>query len=302
MNGELILKGYKFSKKLILNLQDKTVLTGKDNFMAFEIFNMLESYFNRKVFSDYYLDMDTLLILNGNKLSGNEFSVFRMHPTVNLTEELKISKKSVLGQVVNELFPESSDKTFPVAEALQKYVLEELNSITDNYGVSFIFEGGDIFTLAKILAPVVKENGQDILAKDHDQFYCKTMLLQLVSRLETKKKKMLLVELPEYGLRDKEIEDFFELLAAASIDDIIIYTHKKNILRVITQVFNYNVMKNGRIIGFDDYDELEKELLEIFNSCSKNEIEQKVIEYIFDSSNTSAGEDEFRSIMEMFLN
>ena len=114
MNGELLLKGYKFPQKLILNLSDKTVITGQDKFVGYEIFNMLESFFNRKAFSDYYLDCDITLILNGNKLSGDEFVVFRLHPIVSLTEELKISKKSILGQIVNELFPDAKETFSPL--------------------------------------------------------------------------------------------------------------------------------------------------------------------------------------------
>lgn len=301
MNGELLLKGYKFSEKLVLNLLDKTVLTGEDFFTTYEIFNMLENYFNRKTFSDYYLDKGTILILNGNKLSGDEFAVFRIRPTINFSEELKISKKSVLGQVLHAIFEEISDKRkSSIMDTIRLNVLDYLNSITERYRLSFVYDGDDIFTLAKILLPVIKEaGGQDILQQEQDQFYYKAMLLDLVSRLKISKNKILLVELPEYGLREEETEEFFKLLKASPIDNIIIYTRKYKINKVIPNVFNYNVIKNGKIYGFNDYDELEKQLQII--GTPENEIEQKVIEYIFQQQNDYFRIDEFSHLVDSFL-
>ena len=52
MDGELCVKGYKFNKSLHLNLQKNTVITGDDDFIGHELFNMLESFFNKQNFSD----------------------------------------------------------------------------------------------------------------------------------------------------------------------------------------------------------------------------------------------------------
>lgn len=301
MNGELLLQGYKFSEKLILNLQDKTVLTGEDTFTVFEIFNMLENYFNRKDFSDYYLDQGTILILNGNKLSGAEFAVFRLRPVLNLSEELKISKRSILGQAMQAIFSDD-DKMPAIMAALQADVISRLNAITEGYGVSFVCEKDDILTLAKILLPVVKEkSGQEILQQEQDQFHCKAMLLDFIVRLKTNKKKLLLVELPEYGLQEGETTEFLKLLSAAPIDNVIIYTCKMDIYKVIPQVFNYNAIKNGRLYGFDDYDELEKQLQDVCNGSSADEIEQKVMEYIFQPKNNRYGKAEFERIVDGFF-
>lgn len=303
MNGELILKGYKFTEKLILNLQDKTVLTGEDSFTAFEVFNMLENYFNRKSFSEYYLDNGTILILNGNKLSGSEFVVFRMRPVVNLAEELKISKKSILGQVLHNVFDEGSDEIPKFMAAIEMNLLSRMNAITEEYRVSFACDEASIFTLAKILLPVVREkDGQDILQQEHDQYYCKAMLLDLVARLKTDKKKLLLIELPEYGLQQGEVTEFLKLLSVAPIDNIIIYTYNREVCKIIPQVFNYNVIRNSRLCGFDDYDMLEKELQNILlYDVSGKEIEQKVLDYIFHSPANCKKNEEFALIVEGFL-
>lgn len=264
---------------------------------------MLESYFNRKAFSDYYLDKGTILILNGNKLSDEEFAVFRISPIVNLTEEIKVSKKSILGLALHAVFEDSSDEFVNLTDALQKNVLNRLNAITEGYGVSFVCGGTDIFTLAKILQPVVKEeNGQDILQQEHDQYYCKAMLLDFVVRLKTKKKKLLLVELPEYGLRTGELENFLQLVSVASLDNVIIYTRKMDVCAVIPKVYNYNVLKNGRSYGFDDYDQLDKQLQNVLIGSSEDEIEKKVLEYVFQSQSGSHEKDEFAHIVDDFLN
>lgn len=300
MNGELLLKGYKFPEKLLLNLLDKTIITGEDTFTVFEIFNMLENYFSRKAFSDHYLDQGTVLVLNGNKLSGDEFAVFRLRPVVNLAEELKITKKSILGQVVQALFPQTNNTLPLIEEALQKSVLNPLNAITENYRVSYVYQGDDVFNIAKILLPVVKElSGQDILAKEHDQFYCKAMMLDFIERLEIDQRKLLLVELPEYGLKEGEVVEFITSLAKATIDNIIIYTNRIEVSKTIPQVYNYNVIKNGKLSGFDEYDQLEIILQNLAVDKSEAEIQQKVLESILQGQQRK---DEFAWAVEEFLN
>ena len=302
MNGELLLKGYKFPRQLVLNFLDKTVITGEDTFTAFEIFNMLENYFSRKTFSDYYLDKGTVLILNGSVLSCEEFAVFRLHPTINLAEELKITKKSVVGQVAAALFPESKSSFAPVVDALRQCLLDPLNNLTGNYGLSYNCDDSDIFTFAKILQPTVTGTaGEDILAREHDQFYCKAMLLDFIAKLKINKKKLLLVELPEYGLKEDEVPVLLNLLKTAAIDNILVYTTKAEICEIIPQIYNYNVIKNGNVFGFDDYDRLEITLQGLFINSSEEEIQQKVLEYIFQRPNWQK-KDEFAMAVENFLN
>lgn len=302
MNGELLLKGYKFSRKIVLNLQDKTVLTGEDTFTAFEVFNMMENYFNRKNFSEYFFDKGTTLILNGNVLSGEEFVVFRLRPIIDLSEELKINKRSILGQAMQTVFAGADDKITEVMDDIQRNVLSYLNAITEGYGISFVSEADNIFALAKILVPVVKESGgQEVLQQEHDQYYCKSMILDFIVRLKTNKKKLLLVELPEYGLKEEEFNKFVKLLSAAPIDNIIIYTRKVEISKIIPQIFNYHVVKDGKLYGFDDYDMLEKQLQEVMINASAEQIEQKVIKYIFSSPAGFQMKNEFTQLVDNFL-
>ncbi len=302
MNGELLLKGYKFPRQLVLNFLDRTVITGEDTFTAFEIFNMLENYFSRKTFSDYYLDKGTVLILNGSMLSCEEFAVFRLRPTINLAEELKISKKSIVGQAAAALFPESKSSFAPIVDAVRQCLLDPLNKLTGDYGLSYNCDDSDIYTFAKILQPVVKcTAGHDVLAREHDQFYCKAMLLDLIAKLKINKKKLLLIELPEYGLKENEVPALLNQLKAAAIDNILLYTAKAEICKIIPQIYNYNVVKNGKVYGFDDYDRLERMLQDLYINSSEEEIQQKVLEYIFQRSKRQE-KDEFAMVVENFLN
>ena len=50
MEGELLIKGYKFDNDIRINLQSKTVIVGDNSFIVYEVFNMLEKYFNKKDF------------------------------------------------------------------------------------------------------------------------------------------------------------------------------------------------------------------------------------------------------------
>lgn len=74
------------------------------------------------------------------------------------------------------------------------------------------------------------------------------------------------------------------------------------ICKAIPKVFNYNVLKNGRSYGFDDYDELDKQLQNVFIDSSEDEIVKKVLEYVVLSQTGSHEKDEFANIVDDFLN
>lgn len=301
MDGELLLTGYKFKEKLSLNLQSKTILTGDDTFTIHEIFNMIDNYFNRQAFSDFYLDTGVVMVLNGNILRADEFAVFRLSPIIDLSGELKVSKKSILGQVIRVLFDHSSDELQHVEQTLERKVLSKINTITSEYGVSFSFEADDIFNLAKILQPIVTEkSGHQVLINEHDQYQCKTFLIDLIGQIQIKKKKLLLVELPEYGLREAEVPQILNMLAQSPIDNVIIYTRRLEMAIAVPSIFNYHLSRDYKILGFDDYDELDKELKELLIDCSTKEIELKVIGYILGYGNSNMEEDVVK-VIEKFL-
>ena len=50
MEGELLIKGYKFDNDIRINLQSKTVIVGDNSFIVFEVFNMLKNILTKKIF------------------------------------------------------------------------------------------------------------------------------------------------------------------------------------------------------------------------------------------------------------
>ena len=79
MNGEWIVYGYKFHKKVHLNLSDRVVFLSSGNYeLVYNVFNFMCKFFNKQNFSDVYLDAGTGLISYGSKLTGIEFLLFRV--------------------------------------------------------------------------------------------------------------------------------------------------------------------------------------------------------------------------------
>ncbi len=108
------------------------------------------------------------------------------------------------------------------------------------------------------------------------------------------------IELPEYGLKDKELQDFLQILVKASIDNIVIYTNRVEVTKTIPDIYNYNISKKGELHGFDDYDELESKLrLLIYNE--NVDIVGRIFDYIFSlSSGIKLENDSFTRIIEEF--
>ena len=94
MEGIFSLDGYKLNKRIYINLQKVTILTAhNDYYTPVIIFDLLDSYFNKKDFSDTFLNKGVFVSLNEKKLNPQDLIVFRLRPTVNLENELKITKK-----------------------------------------------------------------------------------------------------------------------------------------------------------------------------------------------------------------
>ena len=301
MNGELCVKGYKFSKALHLNLQKNTVITGDDDFVGFELFNMLESFFNKQSFSDGFLDSGMAIVLNGNMLSGSEFAVYRIPPVVNIGEELKITKKSILGQML-----EGSSCIDDAAVSNLKYIIDEtiiakIQQSLGSFGVSISLDELNLFNLAKIFrTSIIGESGQELFPQEWGQFQCKAFLLHLLENQRTTKKKIILVELPEYGMREQERAAWFDRLACSTLDNIMVYTKDMQICRAIPDIFSYHVVHNSTIYGFDDYDLLEAQLREVMPHEEELEVMEKIWKYIFDRVTYKVG-DEFLKVMNEFF-
>ena len=280
MDGELLIKGYKFDNDIRINLQSKTVIVGDNSFIVFEVFNMLEKYFNKKDFSEYYLNNNTTVIINELKLSGNEFIVFRMKPLCDLNEELKLTKKSFAGKYFNEEFSKFN-YIEDLKKSLNSNILGNLNNNLKNYNIEYDIDELDFFDIAKLISPnVYNSNGDEILFNEQNQFFIKCFLLNFINQLKTEKKIMLLIELPEYGLNKSEITELFKVINELSIDNVIVYTNDKSIIDIIKNIFSYHSTYKNQLCGFDDYDLLEEEFM-LKNNISRSSIEKMVLENLF---------------------
>ena len=280
MDGELLIKGYKFDNDIRINLQSKTVIVGDDSFIVFEVFNMLEKYFNKKDFSEYYLNNNTTVIINELKLSGNEFIVFRMKPLCDLNEELKLTKKSFAGKYFNEEFSKFN-YIEDLKKSLNSNILGNLNNNLKNYNIEYDIDELDFFDIAKLISPnVYNSDGDEILFNEQNQFFIKCFLLNFINQLKTEKKIMLLIELPEYGLNKSEITELFKVINELSIDNVIVYTNDKSIIDIIKNIFSYHSTYKNQLCGFDDYDLLVEEFM-LKNNISRSSIEKMVLENLF---------------------
>lgn len=280
MEGELLIKGYKFDNDIRINLQSKTVIVGDDSFIVFEVFNMLEKYFNKKDFSEYYLNNNTTVIINELKLSGNEFIVFRMKPLCDLNEELKLTKKSFAGKYFNEEFSKFN-YIEDLKKSLNSNILGNLNNNLKKYNIEYDIDELDFFDIAKLISPnVYNSDGDEILFNEQNQFFIKCFLLNFINQLKTEKKIMLLIELPEYGLNKSEITELFKVINELSIDNVIVYTNDKSIIDIIKNIFFYHATYKNQLCGFDDYDLLEEEFM-LKNNISRSSIEKMVLENLF---------------------
>ena len=280
MEGELLIKGYKFDNDIRINFQSKTVIVGDDSFIVFEVFNMLEKYFNKKDFSEYYLNNNTTVIINELKLSGNEFIVFRMKPLCDINEEVKLTKKSFAGKYFNEEFSKFN-YIEDLKKSLNSNILGNLNNNLKKYNIEYDIDELDFFDIAKLISPnVYNSDGDEILFNEQNQFFIKCFLLNFINQLKTEKKIMLLIELPEYGLNKSEITELFKVINELSIDNVIVYTNDKSIIDIIKNIFSYHSTYKNQLCGFDDYDLLEEEFM-LKNNISRSSIEKMVLENLF---------------------
>ena len=263
MDGTLFLEGYKLKYRISLNLQQHTILLShSDMFTPTVLFDMIERYFNKQNFSDTY-QKGVHLRLNEKKLSPTDFQVWRIHPTVNAEEEIKIAKKTLLGQYLEQLYRDKQEIFERIGHNIETELLRELNMMLARYDMRLDCDEQNIYTFAKMLSLSTYQDEEEILSGEYSQYQAKTFLLDMIDNIKTKKPKLLLVELPEYGLDREELQAWFALLMSKQqIENSIIYTQSKEILHHIEDIYAYHLCRDYRVLGFDNYDEMEEMLLD----------------------------------------
>lgn len=259
MDGMLLLEGYKLKQAVYLNLQKHTIfITHSDYYTPVVMFDLLERYFGKKDFSEKYLQSNIQISLNNDKLMPTDYIVYRIKPVIDLEAETKIVKKSVLGQFLEQKYRDQEDVFQSVSETMETEILAKINNTLTAYGMKMCCQEQNIFNFAKMLTLNCYVENEEILFKEHSQYQAKKFFLDLISKLVTEKPKLLLFELPEYGLDDSEIKALFHsLINVDNIENVLIYTNSKEILEYVRDIYAYHIIKAGSILGFDDYDEME---------------------------------------------
>lgn len=294
MEGIFSLDGYKLNKRIYINLQKVTILTAhNDYYTPVIIFDLLDSYFNKKDFSDTFLNKGVFVSLNEKKLNPQDLIVFRLRPTVNLENELKITKKTILGQILNQKFCEKQDIYNKVLFYLQKDIISKLDEELINYGLKSLIVEENIFNFAKLIEIENYIDENPVFFKEQDQYLAKSLIVNLINKLHTKKSKLLLCELPEYALKEDEYKKFLKTLKQCdNIENIIIYTNSENTNTIFRDIYTYHIVKENSVLGFDDYDRILGLLIEKYNyRKSETEITELIINSIF-------FEREFKQIFE----
>ena len=294
MEGIFSLDGYKLNKRIYINLQKVTILTAhNDYYTPVIIFDLLDSYFNKKDFSDTFLNKGVFVSLNEKKLNPQDLIVFRLRPTVNLENELKITKKTILGQILNQKFCEKQDIYNKVLFYLQKDIISKLDEELINYGLKSQIVEENIFNFAKLIEIENYIDENPVFFKEQDQYLAKSLIVNLINKLHTKKSKLLLCELPEYALKEDEYKNFLKTLKQCdNIENIIIYTNSENTNTIFRDIYTYHIVKENSVLGFDDYDRILGLLIEKYNyRKSETKITELIINSIF-------FEREFKQIFE----
>lgn len=300
MDGILFLEGYKLKHRINLNLQKHTVLLShSDMFTPVILFDLIERYFNKHNFSDTYLEQGIHIRLNEKTLAPTDFQVWRISPWVNIEEEIKIVKKTLLGQYLEQLYRDKEDVFMRIEQTIEAEILHELNEMLSSYDMRISCDEQNIFNFAKMLSLDTYLSEEKILGGEYSQFQAKKFLLDMIDRLQTKKPKLLLVELPEYGLDQEELRTWLELFAnTKNIANSILYTQSPAILSYIDDIYAYHLCKDYRVMGFDDYDEMEDILLDLTGrQYREEELKKQLLMDLFDEKTY---ERKYKKIDEIF--
>lgn len=284
MDGILLLTGYKLKQQIYLNLQKYTLLvTHSDYYTPVVIFDLLESYFTKNNFSDKYLNTGIQISLNNDKLISSDYIVYRLKPMIDLEAEIKIVKKTILGQFLEQKYRDKNTLFENINNVINIEVVDEINTILENYDLKVCCSEQNIFNFAKLLTLNSYFDNEEILFREHSQYQAKKFLIDLICKLETDKPKLLLLELPEYGLDSNEVRQLFSYITQINnIESVIIYTNSKECIEHIKDIYAYHVIKRGSVLGFDDYDEMET-LLEdkTCGTKSKEQLIENLLEILF---------------------
>lgn len=299
MEGEIVLSGYKLLEAVHINLQNVSIVVPQDDFRTMPIvFEFIEKYFDKKRFSHQY--QFNAFEINSREARDDEFDVLYVPPRVDALEVFKLGKKNLLGRVIEQNYQNISvterDSCFGQLNSL---ILFPMSQLLSNYNLALECNANDFWNLSKIMELVSNDRELYSSFDERSQYELKYMLIDLFAQLNSDKKKLLLLDLPEQGLAKNE---FLQLLACVDknkerISNTIIYTQSSNIINVYRNILSYHLVKENQIWGMDDYDEIES-LLDLGEILDNKEKEFQFLKSLF---NQTTFESDYKEISELFF-
>lgn len=299
MEGEIVLSGYKLLEAVHINLQNVSIVVPQDDFRTMPVvFEFIEKYFDKKRFSQQY--QLNAFEINSREARDDEFDVLYVPPRVDALEVFKLGKKNLLGRVIEQNYQNiSATERDSCFGQLNSLILSPMSQLLSNYNLALACNTNDFWSLSKIMELVSNDRELYSSFDERSQYELKFMLIDLFAQLNSDKKKLLLLDLPEQGLAKSE---FLQLLACVdknkeSISNTIIYTQSSNIINVYRNILSYHVVKENQIWGMDDYDEIES-LLDFGEILDNKEKEFQFLKSLF---NQTIFESDYKEISESFF-
>ena len=278
MNGEMLLYGYRFPQKIRFNFLERTIFVSPhEQGLVHDIFDFLQRFFSKQDFSDTYLDRGLGLYLNDCPLHGNEYEVYRIPPLVHSAEVLKVLKKTLLGQLWQQMFCGRDAALEEVRQSLLMQVSSDLNRFLAPFHLQYRCAEEGILDFCKLMTLEALDGEEGIQLEESTQYDLKRLMLSAIGQLDTKRPKILLLEYPELGLYPAQVEQLFVMLRDVQVESVLIQTMDGRIAALCPSLYSYHYVHDGSICMFDDWDEL----LEAYPSASLEHIEQSLIQQLF---------------------
>ena len=277
--GDMQIEGGNLDHLESINLQEVTILVGEDTGVGNQVLRSIYCYFNTG--EKFNLGNSTTIRINGEVIATDAYEVLYLSPNIDADYLIKITKKSLLGNCLENIFDEISEEIKEQGFLDFKTVfLAQLNDKCHELGIKGVMSDINFSVISKILD---WEFTDGRLLNELGTFELKILAINLFRRLSTRKRKLLIVDLPEYGISEREYEDLLQLIKENSkaINNTIIYTGRKNVINEWSSIYHYHFISKNHIWGMEDFDEILYDIKEFTGKTDEKRITEEFVTQIF---------------------
>lgn len=279
MIGDMQIESRNLAHFESINLQEVTILVGEDTGVGNQVLRSIYCYFNSGEKSN--IGNSTTIRINGEIIATDAYEVLYLSPNIDAEYFIKITKKSLLGNCLENIFDDISEEVKEHGFLEFKTVLlAQLNDKCHELGIKGVMSDINFSLISKILD---WEFTDGRLLNELGTFELKILAINLFRRLPTRKKKLLIVDLPEYGISEYEYEGLLHLIRENSkvINNTIIYTGRKNIINEWSSIYHYHFISKNHIWGMEDFDEILYDIMEYTGKTDEKSITEEFVTQIF---------------------